>query len=47
MSDDAATTGEKQGNRFAKGKSGNPAGRAKGARHAALVPPVIDFAVTF
>lgn len=37
MSDDAATTGEKQGNRFAKGKSGNPAGRAKGARHAALV----------
>ena len=37
MNNDTATTGGKQGNRFAKGKSGNPAGRPQGARHAALV----------
>jgi Family of unknown function (DUF5681) len=31
------TTGEKQGPRWRSGQSGNPAGRPKGARHAALL----------
>ncbi len=32
-----ATTGKKQGSRWPKGVSGNPRGRQKGARHAALL----------
>jgi hypothetical protein len=31
------TTGEQQGGRFPKGRSGNPAGRPKGARHKATL----------